>query len=329
VAEAMYSYEHLIRFTGDPFWSDLLERITYNALPATISPDMWTHQYDQMTNQIRCVPFEKGTHPFITNGEESHVFGLEPNYGCCTANFNQGWPKLALSAFMHQGNTIISCLPVPSRLTADAADILLQTNYPFENRFTYTVSAAEDITFLIRIPSFARCLRVDGAETAGETLRFAVPAGSRRVIRVTFDAAARFEARPHGLHTVTRGSLVFSVPVAYETKMYEYEKKGVERKFPYCDYEYLPCSDWNYAYCGGSLSAEYRGVGDIPFSSQQPPLVLRAQVQQIDWGLEDGYEAVCAKTPQSLVPLSAEEEILLWPYGCTRLRMTELPLLEP
>ena len=54
VAEYMYSLEHLISITGKSHWGDRLEKIAYNALPATFSPDMWTHQYDQQVNQIEC-----------------------------------------------------------------------------------------------------------------------------------------------------------------------------------------------------------------------------------------------------------------------------------
>lgn len=60
---------------------------------------MWTHQYDQMTNQVCCSVMEEGRVVFGTNSGESHLFGLEPNFGCCTANFNQAWPKFALSTF--------------------------------------------------------------------------------------------------------------------------------------------------------------------------------------------------------------------------------------
>ena len=89
--------------------------------------------------------------------------------------------------------------------------------------------------------------------------------------------------------------------------------------------ECLPVSDWNYAYCSDIFTREEWKVGDVIFSSQQPPVVLKAKVRKINWGLEDGYETVCAKVPQSREPVSEEEEIALYPYGCAKLRMTELP----
>ena len=150
-------------------------------------------------------------------------------------------------------------------------------------------------------------------------------AGQKRVITVSFDADVWVDQRPFGLNTVKCGSLVFSVPVAFEKKMYEYEKDGVERKFPYCDYEFVPVSDWNYAYCGDDFIRENKGVGNIPFSSEKPPVVVKAKVRKIDWGLEDGYLDVCAKVPKSREPISEEEEMELYPYGCAKLRMTELP----
>ena len=64
----------------------------------------------------------------------------------------------------------------------------------------------------------------------------------------------------------------------------------------------------------------------IPFSSEHPPVTLRVNAQKIDWGLEDGYELVCSKWPQSLTPLAPPEEIELYPYGGAKLRMTELPM---
>ncbi|MBO5069982.1 MAG: glycoside hydrolase family 127 protein, partial [Roseburia sp.] len=136
VAELMYSYELLYAYTGDKKWAERLEVIAFNALPATISDDMWTHQYLQMSNQISCERFPNRP-VFRTNGPEAHLFGLEPNYGCCTANFNQAWPKFALSAFMHRGNEVLSAIPVTSVLKTDDISVTLETNYPFENTLSY------------------------------------------------------------------------------------------------------------------------------------------------------------------------------------------------
>ena len=326
VAEQMYSYEHLFAATGDFKWAERLEVLAFNALPATISDDMWAHQYVQMSNQIACIRFP-GKPIFGTNGREAHLFGLEPNYGCCTANFNQAWPKFALSAFMHKDGEVISVVPVPSSVKTDKYSVELKTNYPFENSFAYSVEAKEDFKLLVRIPSFAKDLKVDGKCAYGSLLVLPVKAGESKTFTVTFDTAPEFFLRPHNLHSVRAGSLVFSLPIEYEKKMYEYEKNGVERKFPYCDYEYIPKSVWNYAFSSLELKLNQKSISDIPFSSENPPVTLTAKMKQIPWGLAERHENVCAKVPESRTPISEEKELELYPYGCAKLRMTEMPII--
>ena len=326
VAEQMYSYEHLFATTGDFKWAERLEVLAFNALPATISDDMWAHQYVQLSNQIACIRFP-GKPIFGTNGRESHLFGLEPNYGCCTANFNQAWPKFALSAFMHKDDEVISVVPVPSSIKTDDYSVTLKTNYPFENSFEYTVEAKKDFNLLVRIPSFAKNLKVNGKNAWGSMLVLGIKAGENKTFNVSFETAPEFLDRPHNLHSVRCGSLVFSLPIAYEKKMYEYEKNEVERKFPYCDYEYIPKSDWNYAFSSLELKLNHKALSDIPFSSENPPVTLTAKMRKIPWGLEERYEHVCAKIPESRTPISDEVEIELYPYGCAKLRMTEMPIV--
>ena len=326
VTEQMYSYEILYAFTGEKKWAERLELLAFNALPATISDDMWTHQYVQLSNQIACEKFP-GKSLFRTNGSEAHLFGLEPNFGCCTANFNQGWPKFAMSAFMHSGNTVINAVPVPSELNADGVRILLETDYPFKNSFRYTVSTEKDFTFIIRVPSFAKSITIDGKITNADEAVFNFKANENRIINITFETEPYFEARPHSLNTVKCGSLVFSLPIKAEWKAEEYERDGVERKFPYCDYELVPQSDWNYAYSSDTLTVKTNDIAAVPFSSVNPPVTVTAKAKKINWGFEDGYDTVCAKTPESTLPISDEEEITLIPYGCAKLRMTELPVI--
>ena len=326
IVEQMYSYSHLFAATGDGKWAERLEVLAFNALPATISDDMWAHQYDQQSNQIACIRFP-GKPIFRTNGSEAHLFGLEPNYGCCTANFNQGWPKFTLNAFFHKDDTVVNAVLIPSELKADGIRIRLDTDYPFRNQAHYVIEADKAFTFRIRIPSFAEHLTVNGAERSTEDLIFAINPGKTEM-ELTFDAPARFIQRPHDLYAVKAGSLLFSLPIAHEKKLYEYTREGVERKFPYCDYELYPKSDWNYGYCGGNLEVVRGNVDAVPFSSEHPPVTVKTTACKIEWGYADGYDTVCDKIPQSREPLSEEQEITLNPYGCSKLRMTEMPIVK-
>lgn len=159
-------------------------------------------------------------------------------------------------------------------------------------------------------------------------LKFDIMSGEKMEIHITFEVEASWIDRPFNLKCMKYGSLIFSVPISYKKKMYEYEKDGVERKFPYCDYEYLGESDWNFAYCSKDIEIVENDIADIPFSSSKPPIIAKAKVVKIDWGLEEGFEKVCAKIPQEVVPKADIEEIELYPYGCAKLRMTELPQIE-
>ena len=326
VVEQMYSYEEIFAHSGDNKWLERLEVLGFNALPATLSEDMWTHQYVQQVNQVAC---EKTMimAPWSTNGPYAHTFGLEPNFGCCTANFNQGWPKFALSSFMHKDNTIINTVMLPSVLNDNGVTIKLETNYPFENKMYYSIDSEKDFDFVIRIPSFAKNLKVNGADTEAKDLEFVVKQGKTE-ISVEFDTIPYLKSRPNDLYVLQMGSLLFSVPINYEKKMREYTKKGVERKFPYCDYQFVPKTPWNYGYSDNKFSVKFNGISNFPFSQANPPLTITADMQQIDWGLKFPYKSIARTTPKSRTPVSSVQKIQLIPYGCARLRMTEMPVLR-
>ena len=328
IVEQMYSYELLYAYTGDKKWAERLEVLAFNALPATVSDDMWAHQYDQQSNQINCIKFP-GKPYFSTNHENAHIFGLEPNFGCCTANFNQGFPKFALSLFLYDDESVLSAVPVASTLKTSDYEIELKTDYPFNNEFKYSVKSNKDFRFDIRIPSFAKNLKLDGkAVKEQDILSFDIKSGDNIEIVVTYDAEPFFEKRPYDLNTVKCGSLLFSLPIAYDKEIIEYEEKGVERKFPYCDYHYIGKTPWNYAYTSDELQIERKEINSTPFSSENPAVVIKTKGVKIDWGFEEYYDTICAKVPNSRTPLGNEEDITLYPYGNAKLRMTEMPKIK-
>ena len=335
VAELMYSYELLYAYTGDKKWAERLELAAFNAFPATCSDDMWTHQYDQMSNQIACQRFP-GKSLFRTNGKESHLFGLEPNFGCCTANMNQAWPKLALAAYMHDRYGVIASVPVPAVLQTKIKGIntriACDTEYPFKNTLKYTINTDSPVffSFRVRIPSCAVHVMLNGEPKAsGGMVTVKQVFQGETVICISFDTLPELVRERSSLYSLKCGSLVFSLPIEADWIREEYTKNDVERKYPYCDYELVPRSDWNYGFAATDcFEIERHDVSDVPFSAAHPAVTIRAKMAQIDWGLEDGYETVCAGLPHHTKPLGEIEEKLLVPYGCAKLRMTEMPVVK-
>ena len=196
-----------------------------------------------------------------------------------------------------------------------------------ENKMHYYIDADKNFDFEIRIPSFAKNLKVNGENKEAKNLEFKINPGKTEIV-IEFEATPYLKNRPNNLYVLQMGSLLFSVPIEYEKVMKEYVKKGVERKFPYCDYQFIPKSSWNYGFSDCSFEIDFNGIGDIPFSQKNPPVAIKANMQQIDWGLKFPYKSVARKTPKSTKPISEVQKIELIPYGCSKLRMTEMPILK-
>ncbi len=339
VTEAMYSYEVLYALTGNPVWADRLEKLAFNALPATLTPDMWGHQYDQMTNQVACVKLDPAHVVFRTNSAESHLYGLEPNYGCCTANFNQGWPKFARSLILRSDDGITVNAVAPCELKTKIGGVPVKvecdTLYPFGGTVNYIVEteAPAEFTLTLRIPGTAASASVDGeAAEPGTLVTLKRVWEGRSVVTMVLTFDTKFVKRPTGLYSLERGPLVYALKIGEDWTKLEYERNGVERKFPYCDWEVRPTTEWQY----GLASVEGAGVGvketgewgDLPFAPENAPVTLEVPVYRINWGYESEYEMVARATPLSSMPVGPLTTAEFIPYGCTNIRLTELPLCE-
>lgn len=287
-----------------------------------------------MVNQVSCVPFP-GKSFFRTNGSESHVFGLEPNYGCCTANMGQGWPKLAMRAVQKtdEGLVLAHLLPCSVHTDIGGQPVLLRidSEYPFRLGADITVQAEDaDFALSIRIPLWAREVLVNGKPVHPEEghLKFQKRWHGTETLHLTLSDAPHLVSRPQGMQAAEYGPLVFSLPVQMKAHRREYVRDGVERKFPYCDWTFEPQSEWRFGFASPDLTVEERPLSATPFSMACPPVVLHAQLAPISWEWADGYDSVPSAVPASKQAVGPSRSMELIPYGHAKLRMTELPLAE-
>lgn len=328
VVEYMFSLQALMEAFGTPEFGDQMERLAYNALPATITEDFMGHQYLQQANQIIVDDTER---PWFNNSNESTVFGLEPNFGCCTANMHQGWPKFVNSLWYREDDeTIMSMVFAPNTVTTTLGEekicIQLATKYPFKDQMVYTVkeSPAKEITVKIRLPKWCDAPEIvcEGAEIAIEkedgviSVRKRFAAGEQ--IKVRMPMEIKFTNWYHESAAVERGPLVYGLDIK-EKWVEQKEVAGVK------DYFIYPESDWNYAVSvNGDKEVEELEISSTPFSKNHAPVRICLAAKKADfWEREGGNTA---DLPVSPVTVAGEEEkIELIPFGCTKLRISQFP----
>ena len=318
VVEAMYSYEILFDLTNDTYWLDRLERLTYNGLAATISDDMWAHQYDQQVNQLNCAVHNKKSY-FRTNSVEANVFGLEPNFGCCTANFGQGWPLFALSAYSYYKDSIQINIPLAATISLDNGLVLkCQSEYPFRNKVVLT--ANKDTKVKIKV---SKNCYLKNYKTKEGFVTVNLKANVEK--ELTYNFVLKLEECANSFATLNYGHLLFSIPMNYKIKIVEYIRGNVERKFPYCDYYYELDDEWRYGFTTNSFKVIENDY-NLPFDRKNPPLEIEGEFALLSWKFKQGYKNIPQNNYKEV--LKKNIKLKMQPYGSTYLRMTEMPLIK-
>jgi uncharacterized protein len=333
VVEYMFSLEQSLAILGDPALGDRLERLAFNALPGTLTDDMWAHQYNQEPNQVECSLHAR---PWTTDGPESNLFGLEPNFGCCTANFNQGWPKFAASLFMlshDDGLVAAAYAPCEVRTMVRGTQVHLveETNYPFRGAVHLTVNPTAPLAFplLLRIPHWAAGtkIRVNGQlqpePAAGSFARIERTWKTGDRMEVEFPLEPRVSRWFHNSVAVERGPLVFSYGIGED--WLKLRDRGMT-----ADWQIYPTTQWNYALALDPASTTH-GIAvvetemkDLPFSAKNTPVKLEVKARKLpQWRAVDG---VADPVPEGPVTSDQPQEtITLIPYAAAKLRITAFP----
>ena len=301
VVEAMFSLEQAVAVLGDARLADRLERLAFNALPGTFTDDMWAHQYDQQSNQIRC---NVAPRQWSTNNPDSNLYGLAPNFGCCTANLHQGWPKLAASLWMatpDHGLAAIVYAPcsvhtlvagkVPVRLTES-------TEYPFRETVSIQIDPEQPARFplLLRVPEWARgaVIRVNGqpapAPAPGSFARLdrIWQPGDR--VEIRFPMPPRISRWYHNSIAVERGPVVYSLALGTRWE------KVVDRG-PDSDWAVYPTTPWNYALAineqhpEASIAAVERPAAGPRFTASGAPIELHVKARRLETWTEQENSA--------------------------------------
>lgn len=333
VAEYLFSLEQLLWADGNARWGDIAERVAYNALPGTFSTDMWTHQYLQQPNQIAC---DDRMRDWYNNDQYANTFGLEPHFGCCTANMHQAWPKWVASLFMAAPDGLTAALYGPCRVDTTLPDgrriaLTERTDYPFEDtiRLRFDNSPGE-ITLRLRVPAWCAAgqLAVNGRqlpcapEGGYVTLRRAFSAGDE--VALTLPMQPRVEAHAHDSVSVAAGPLVFSLGIGED-----WQAQRAYGDTPLRDWHVLPTTAWNYALDPEApLTLRRHGVAERPFETGAPAVTVEASVHRAEaWG-ERANSADLPPAGLTAGDVGSAERIALVPYGGAKLRITQFPKIN-
>jgi DUF1680 family protein len=207
--------------TGKASYLDVYETVLYNAYAVGLSADGTAFFYDN--------PLQRRPDHEQRSGAESGGEALRRSWfgcPCCPPNIVRWMSELQDHVAAQKSDTLYVGLYADARISTDALEVTVRTNYPWDGEITITVDKApeeEEQAIALRIPGWCTGAEVDGAvvNDGWAVVRRRFVAGD--IVRLTLPMAPR----AHGSHPyldATRGALA----VARGPLVYCVEQQDVE-----------------------------------------------------------------------------------------------------
>lgn len=347
--EMMFTLENMLEITGNIDYADHLEKIAFNALPAQITDDFLNRQYFQQANQVMVSRHIRNFD--INHGGTDVCYGLLTGYPCCTSNMHQGWPKFTQNLWYATPDKGLAALIYsPSEVKAYVANgtevsFEEETNYPFEETIKFILNTDKNVKsvsfpFHLRIPEWCKkgTIKING--------KVWQEANSNQIVKINREwksgDVVELELPMHifrntwfeNSKSIERGPLTYALKIGEEVKKVENNKDPIDFGNSY--YEVRPATPWNYGLIDvpdnkleESFKIEKKGqVSDYPWNLQNAPVRIKTKAKRIpSWKL---YNEMAGPIPYSItssLETEEEEEIILVPYGCTNLRISQFPVV--
>jgi len=340
IVEQMQTSETAQMILGDATIGDQLEKVAFNALPGAMSKDIKALQYYSQANQVKS---KFGGTGFGQNYDNGLLPGPYSGYGCCRFNLHMGWPYFVKTMWAATNDNGLAAMAYgPSHVTAKVANgvevtIVEETNYPFDEQLSFTLTTAADVQFPLKLRIPAWCnqpqVEVNGvAQTGTQSGTFfsvnRIWSNNDKVV-LKLPMHIQLNEEVNNSVSVQRGPLVYSLKIGEQWTTRTDYGNGFK------EYEVLPTTSWNYALVIDKTNPETgiqvnkaMSMPENPFVQATTPITLTVTAKKLPaWGYGFNANFACDPPFSPVETTQASEQITMVPFGAENIRATCLPFV--